>query len=74
VPWTGLAPDRRGPYLTALAATAAGAFCWWAGRTASPWCDPDSLLQPHAAWHLLTAAALAAWTLAALGPPGQARS
>ncbi|HWC41682.1 MAG TPA: hypothetical protein VHK02_06825 [Actinomycetota bacterium] len=74
VPWTGLAPDRRGPYLTALAATAAGAFCWWAGRTASPWCDPDSLLQPHAAWHLLTAAALAAWTLAALGPPAQARS
>ncbi|HEY7605217.1 MAG TPA: hypothetical protein VID07_00410 [Actinomycetes bacterium] len=74
VPWTGLAPDRRGAYLTALAATAAGAVCWWAGRTASPWCDPDSLLQPHAAWHLLTAAALAAWTLAALGPPGQARS
>jgi hypothetical protein len=66
VPWTGLAPGRRGAYLTALAATAAGAACWWVGRTASPWCDPNSLLQGHAAWHLLTAAALAAWARAVL--------
>jgi hypothetical protein len=59
---------RRGrvAYRAALAATAAGAACWWLGRTASPWCDPDSLLQPHAAWHLLAAAALGAWGLAAL--------
>jgi hypothetical protein len=64
--WTGLAPGRRGAYLTALIATAAGAACWWAGRTASPWCDPDRLLQPHAAWHLLGAAALAAWGWAVL--------
>ena len=35
-------------------------------RTASPWCDPDSLFQPHAAWHLLGAAALGAWGLAVL--------
>jgi hypothetical protein len=61
-----LAPDRRVTYRVALAATAAGAACWWAGRTASPWCDPDSLLQPHAAWHLLGAAALAAWSRAVL--------
>src|SRR5215218_7181420 len=54
-------PGRRAAYRLALAATAAGAACWWAGRTASPWCDPDSLLQPHAAWHLLGAFALAAW-------------
>jgi hypothetical protein len=66
MPWTGLAPDRRGAYLAALAATAAGAVCWWVGRTSSPWCDPDSLLQGHAAWHLLTAAALAAWGSAVL--------
>ncbi len=44
------------------------------GRTASPWCDPDSLLQGHAAWHLLGAAALACWALATLDPPAQARS
>ena len=56
-----LAPGRRAAYRLALAATATGAACWWAGRTASPWCDPDSLLQPHAAWHLLGAFALAAW-------------
>jgi hypothetical protein len=74
VPWTGLAPGRRGTYLAALAATAAGAAGWWAGRTAGPWCDPDSLLQGHAAWHLLTAFALAAWAVAALDPPAQARS
>ena len=61
-----LPPGRRGAYRLALAAAAAGAACWWAGRTASPWCDPDSLLQPHAAWHLLGAFALAAWGWAVL--------
>ena len=28
------------------------------GRTGERWCRPDSLLQPHAAWHTLSAAAL----------------
>jgi hypothetical protein len=64
----------RVAYRAALAATATGAACWWLGRTASPWCDPDSLLQGHAAWHLLGATALACWGLAALDPPDQARS
>jgi hypothetical protein len=68
VPWIALVPGRRGAYLAALAATAAGAACWWAGRTASRWCNPDSLLQGHAAWHLLGAAALAAWARAVLAP------
>ena len=63
-----LAPARRAAYRAALAAAAAGAACWWAGRTASPWCDSDSLFQGHAAWHLLTAAALAAWGEAVLDP------
>jgi hypothetical protein len=63
--WTS---RRRAAYRAALAATAAGAACWWLGRTASPWCDPDSLLQAHAAWHLLGAAALACWAVAALEP------
>jgi hypothetical protein len=57
---------RRAAYRLAVTATAAGAACWWAGRTTSPWCDPDGLLQPHAAWHLLGAFALAAWGWAAL--------
>ena len=63
---TRLAPGRRALYRAALATAAAGAACWWLGRTASPWCDPDSLLQAHAAWHLLGAAALACWAAAAL--------
>jgi hypothetical protein len=60
------APGRRVAYRVALAAATAGAACWWLGRTASPWCDPDSLLQGHAAWHLLGAGALAAWGQAVL--------
>ena len=69
-----LTPRGRVAYRAALAAAAAGAACWWAGRTASPWCDSDSLLQGHAAWHLLAAVALACWALAAFDPSGQARS
>jgi hypothetical protein len=65
-PWVGRTPRRRAAYRAALAGAAAGAACWWAGRTGSPVCDPDSLWQGHAAWHLLTAAALGAWSLAAL--------
>jgi hypothetical protein len=68
VPWVGWPPHRRSAYRVALAAAVAGAACWWAGHTQSPWCDPDSLLQGHAAWHLLTAAALACWAAAALEP------
>lgn len=30
-------------------------------RTGAPLCRPDSLLQGHGAWHVLTAAALALW-------------
>jgi len=65
-PPAGWTPRRRAAYRAALATAAAGAACWWLGRTASPWCDPDSLLQAHAAWHLLGAAALACWAVATL--------
>ena len=74
LPWARWAPRRRTAYLAALGAAGAGLACWWAGRTASPWCDPDSLLQGHAAWHLLGAAALTCWAAATLDPPAQARS
>jgi hypothetical protein len=67
-------PREQVAYRVALAAAAAGLACWWAGRTASPWCDPDSLLQLHAAWHALGAAALGAWAVATFDPPAQARS
>ena len=42
-----------------LAVLAAAAYA--AGRTNAPWCDPESLAQPHAAWHALSAAALGLW-------------
>ncbi|MGH8978237.1 MAG: hypothetical protein ACRDV7_09205, partial [Acidimicrobiia bacterium] len=47
-----------------LAACAAGAFAFAVplqlfGRTGGPLCRPDSVLQAHAAWHVLTAAAVA---------------
>jgi hypothetical protein len=40
-------------------------------RTGAPLCRPESLLQGHAAWHVLTALAIALW-LAPLG--GQRRT
>jgi hypothetical protein len=66
VPWVGWTPRRRRAWRAALVAAAAGVACWWAGRTGGPLCDPDSPLQGHAAWHLLSAAALALWAEAAL--------
>jgi len=32
---------------------------WLPSRTGGAWCDPDSLLQGHAVWHLLCAVAVA---------------
>ena len=39
---------------------AAGLVLQVMGRTGRPWCRPGARLQPHAAWHLLSAASL--WT------------
>jgi hypothetical protein len=50
----------RAPAIT-LAAGAAAVAVNVLTRTGAPLCRPDSLLQGHAAWHLLTALALAAW-------------
>lgn len=33
-----------------------GALAHVLGRTGGPWCRPDSWAQPHAAWHVATAA------------------
>lgn len=56
-----MAADRRegrGPG-RAAGAVAAGAVAVHAtSRTRGPLCRPDSLLQGHAAWHMLIAAAL----------------
>ena len=39
-------------YMTAFA-------IWLTGRPDNPWCDPDTVFQAHAIWHLLSA--LATW-------------
>ena len=40
---------------------ALGGLCWWLGQNEGPWCRPDSLLQAHAAWHVLAAGAIGLW-------------
>lgn len=40
---------------------AGGGVCWALGRSGGPWCRPGSLLQAHAAWHLLAAGAIFLW-------------
>jgi len=43
-------------------------------RTGAPLCRPDSLLQGHGLWHVLTAIALAGWASVVLAtPPGPTR-
>jgi hypothetical protein len=55
---SGVAADRaRAP--TAAVLGTVGVVLHVEGRTGQPWCQPDSLLQPHAAWHALSATALA---------------
>lgn len=41
----------------AAAAAAAAAALWFLGRSDGAWCRPRGTFQPHAAWHLLIAAA-----------------
>jgi hypothetical protein len=67
----GWSPRRRAAYRAGVAALAVGSAAWLLGRTGGPLCDPDSPLQPHAAWHVLSAFALAAWGRASL-PEGTA--
>jgi hypothetical protein len=59
---------HRGAGLSAAAAgsLALGALINGLSRTGGPLCRPRSLLQGHAAWHVLSAASLAAWARGAL--------
>ena len=55
-------PSRRGaPMGVAVGLLGAGAVLTLLGRTAGPWCDPESLVQPQAGWHVLGASALVAY-------------
>ena len=48
--------DRRW-LLAALGAMVLALGIWSLSKTGGPWCDPHSVVQGHAAWHLLCAAA-----------------
>lgn len=52
-----------------LGLAAAAGLAWLAGRGDSPLCDPGSVLQPHALWHVGTALVLAGWARRALAAP-----
>ncbi len=55
---------RRGIRGRVIASGVLGALAvatYAAGRTGSPLCEPGSWVQPHGAWHVLSAAALAVW-------------
>jgi hypothetical protein len=55
--WLPEPAPADGRWLAAGSAGFAAAFALWLpSRTGGPLCDPHSLLQGHAAWHLLSAA------------------
>jgi len=55
------APRPAAPALLTGSAAVLGLTAYALGRTGSAACDPTSLVQPHAAWHVLMAVALGAW-------------
>lgn len=55
----GPAASRRDAALAFLVAI--GGVAWLFGRTGSPLCTPESLLQPHALWHVLAASVAVLW-------------
>ena len=61
--------DHTPATVAPLSLLAAAAVFGRLGATGGPLCDPESLLQPHAVWHLGAATALAWWALAGVGSP-----
>jgi hypothetical protein len=64
----------RAGRIVVVAALAVGVTAYLLGRTGGPLCRPDSLLQPHALWHLLTAVAMAAWAADRIAHPTPTRT
>lgn len=69
-----LRPGLRNRLLVTGALAAVAVAAYGAGRTGSPLCDPESVLQPHGLWHLSGAAALALWGTALWPAPADARA
>jgi hypothetical protein len=59
--------DRSVAEVAPLVLLAAVAVLGRLGATGGPLCDPESLFQPHAVWHLGAATAVAWWALARVG-------
>ena len=74
---TRSAPGRRTAdgrlWIVIVGVVAIGALLNALGRTDAPLCEPDSPVQLHALWHVLTAFVLWLYGTAALGPREQAR-
>jgi Ceramidase len=64
---------RPSVWVAGAAALAVGAALNALGRTAAPLCEPDSLVQLHAVWHVLTAAVLWIYGAGVLEPREHAR-
>ena len=62
---------RIGPVLGPAALLAVAATVHARSRTGCAWCRPDSVVQGHALWHLLSSAALAWWGLNRAGGAGR---
>lgn len=58
-----LIPDRSIHNLGPIAVLGLAAIVGRLGATGGPLCDPDSLFQPHALWHIAAAGAVAWWAL-----------
>lgn len=59
--------QQRRVYLAMAVAAGLGVAAWLLGRTGSPVCDPDTYLQLHGLWHLISAAVFGLWWWLALG-------
>ena len=60
-------------WIAAAGVLAVGATLNALGRTGGPFCEPDSLVQLHAVWHVATAFVLWLYGVAVLGAREQAR-
>lgn len=65
----GATPRPERWFWAGLGLYGAGAIVMELSRTGRPWCDPSSLLQPHAAWHGLAALAIVCFALYLRGEP-----
>lgn len=57
--WRDRSPALFGSMMLLAGAAVLGRM----GTSEGPWCEPDSFLQPHGAWHVGAAIAVAWWAL-----------